>query len=46
MILMVYSDGACKRNPGLMRIGASIQDDNGAELAVVSELMVAISSRS
>ena len=39
MILIVYSDGACRGNPGPMAIGASIQDDRGTELATVSQLL-------
>lgn len=38
MIFIVYTDGACRRNPGPMAIGASIQDDRGKELATVSQL--------
>lgn len=39
MIFVVYTDGACRGNPGPMAIGASIQDDRGTELAVVSALI-------
>ena len=39
MIFVVYSDGACRGNPGPMAIGASIQDDRGTELATVSQLL-------
>ena len=39
MIYVVYSDGACRGNPGPMAIGASIQDDRGTELATVSQLL-------
>ncbi len=39
MIFVVYSDGACRRNPGPMAIGASIQDNRGHELAIVSQLL-------
>lgn len=39
MIFVVYSDGACRGNPGPMAIGASVQDDNGTELATVSQLL-------
>jgi ribonuclease HI len=37
MIYVVYSDGACRGNPGPMSVGASIQDDQGTELAMVSQ---------
>jgi ribonuclease HI len=36
MIVVVYSDGACRGNPGPMAVGASIQGDRGKELATVS----------
>jgi ribonuclease HI len=39
MIVVVYSDGACRGNPGPMAIGASIQNDRGKELATVSQLL-------
>jgi ribonuclease HI len=39
MIYVVYSDGACRGNPGPMAIGASIQADRGAELAMISQLL-------
>lgn len=39
MIFVIYSDGACRRNPGPMAIGASIQDNRGNELARVSQLL-------
>ncbi len=39
MIVVVYADGACRGNPGPMAIGASIQDDTGTELGVVSALI-------
>jgi ribonuclease HI len=39
MIFVVYADGACRGNPGPMTIGASIQDDQGKELATVSALI-------
>jgi len=38
MLLILYTDGACRGNPGPMAIGASIQDETGKELATVSEL--------
>jgi ribonuclease HI len=37
MKMIIYSDGACRGNPGPMTIGASIQDDEGRELTTVSE---------
>jgi ribonuclease HI len=37
--MIVYSDGACKPNPGLMAIGASIQNEVGEEIAIISEAM-------
>jgi ribonuclease HI len=39
MIYVVYSDGACRGNPGPMSVGASIQEDQGTELAMVSQLL-------
>ena len=36
-MIIVYADGACRGNPGLMAIGASIQKD-GSEIAVVSQV--------
>jgi ribonuclease HI len=39
MIFIVYSDGACRGNPGPMSVGACIQDDQGKELATVSALI-------
>ena len=38
-MIFVYTDGACRGNPGPMAIGASIQDDTGKELATVSNLI-------
>lgn len=37
MKLIVYSDGASRGNPGRASIGASVQDENGIELATVSQ---------
>jgi ribonuclease HI len=37
MKLVVYADGASRGNPGPAAIGASIRDENGVELATVSE---------
>lgn len=39
MIFVVYTDGACRGNPGPMGVGASTQDDRGKELATVSALI-------
>ena len=38
-MFFVYTDGACRGNPGPMAIGMSIQDDTGKELATVSNLI-------
>jgi probable phosphoglycerate mutase len=35
--LVVYADGASRGNPGPAAIGASVQDEQGHELAAVSE---------
>ncbi len=37
--VVVYADGACSGNPGPMAIGASIQDELGAELGIVSAMI-------
>lgn len=37
MRLTVYADGASRGNPGPASIGATIRDQSGAEIAVVSE---------
>jgi len=36
-MLIIYTDGACRGNPGPMGTGASIQTPDGRELATVSE---------
>ena len=36
-MLLVYADGACRRNPGPMSIGASILTPDGQEIETVSE---------
>lgn len=36
---VIYTDGACRRNPGPMAIGVSIRDELGAELDTVSDLI-------
>lgn len=37
MRLIVYADGASRGNPGPASIGASVQDEDGTELATVSQ---------
>ena len=37
--MILYADKACRGNPGPMSIGASIQDDYGTEVGVVSALI-------
>lgn len=39
MIFVVYAGGVCRGNPDPMSVGASIQDDRGTELAMVSQLL-------
>ena len=36
MNLVIYTDGACRGNPGPSGIGASIENENGDEIAIVS----------
>lgn len=36
---IVYTDGACRGNPGPMTIGASIQDELGEEIGTVSVMI-------
>ena len=37
MKLVIYADGASRGNPGAAAIGASVQSEDGLELATVSE---------
>ena len=39
MHLIVYADGASRGNPGAASIGASVQDEEGVELATVSRTL-------
>ena len=36
MYVVIYTDGACRGNPGPAGIGASIENENGDEIATVS----------
>ena len=36
MNVVIYTDGACRGNPGPSGIGASIENENGDEIAIVS----------
>ena len=36
MYVVIYTDGACRGNPGPSGIGASIENENGDEMAIVS----------
>ena len=36
MYVVIYTDGACRGNPGPSGIGASIENENGDEIATVS----------
>ena len=36
MNVVIYTDGACRGNPGPSGIGASIENENGDEIATVS----------
>ncbi|MCH2656416.1 MAG: ribonuclease HI family protein [Dehalococcoidia bacterium] len=36
MYVVIYTDGACRGNPGPSGIGASIENENGDEIAIVS----------
>tara|TARA_B100000029_G_scaffold512733_1_gene610227 strand:- start:16303 stop:16695 length:393 start_codon:yes stop_codon:yes gene_type:complete len=36
MYVVIYTDGACRGNPGPSGIGASIENENGEEIAIVS----------
>ena len=39
MYVVIYTDGACRGNPGPSGIGASIENENGEEIAIVSSFI-------